>query len=66
MKKGSEWGAPQSPGEFFSEFEIKQQKYPRKKTKTRTILKQLACFLGIWEVKNNTEGVIEGRVGVGP
>lgn len=62
MEKGSEWGAPQSPGEFFSVFKIKQQKIPTEKTKTRPVVKQLVCFLGIWEVKSDTGGVIEGRL----
>lgn len=61
-------GSPIEPwGIFFSVFEIKQQqKIPTEKNKTRTIVKQLVCFLGVWEVRSDTEGVTEGKVGEGP
>lgn len=57
-------GSPTEPWGIFSVFEIKQeqQKTPVEKTKPRNTLKQLVCFLGVWEGEN----VIEGEISVVP
>lgn len=50
-KGGHERGETHRAQETFSVFEIKKKKKTttHKKTQPRNILKQLVCFIGVWE-----------------
>lgn len=62
-ERSREHGEPHRAQRTFSVFEINKTK-THEKTQLRNTLKQLVCFIGVWEVEeNNTEDIVNVRCG---
>lgn len=61
-KRSDERGEPHGVQGTFSVFEINNKKTHKKETQPRNTLKQLVCFIGVWErEENHIEDTIQGR-----